>query len=280
MASIGDRGRELRAYRRLVGVLRRLPAPTAPAGLAAGLAERLSAEGGEVNGVKYSAVETALGRLFVAYSPRGVRCVAPAEDAAAFEARYAARFGTRPTAAAEPPTELLEAFKRALTGDAEADRRLPLDLEALGPFERLVLEKAREIPRGELRTYAWVAREIARPRAPRAVGRALGRNPIPFIIPCHRVVGSSGSLTGYAFGLPLKRRVLLLEGLDPAELAELERGGAHYVGSQTRGEFCFRTCHQARRFAGPDRVWFRSEAEALARGLRPCRACRPVAVGE
>ena len=280
MASIGDSARELRAYRRLVAALRRLPAPTAPASLAAGLAKRLQTEGGEVSEVRYSTVETALGRLFVAYSPRGLRCVAPADGAAAFEAAYAARFGARPIAADEPPGELLDDFKRALEGDPEADRRLPLDLEALGPFERSVLEKAREIPRGELRTYAWVAREIARPRALRAVGRALGRNPIPFIIPCHRVIGSSGSLTGYAFGLPLKRRVLLLEGLDPAELSALERGGARYVGSLARGEFCFRTCREAGRFAGADRVWFRTEAEAMSRGLRPCLACRPVAVGE
>jgi methylated-DNA-[protein]-cysteine S-methyltransferase len=87
-----------------------------------------------------------------------------------------------------------------------------LDIELGGtPFERRVWEEVRAIPYGETATYAEIARRIGRPSACRAVGRANGRNPIAVIVPCHRVIGSDGSLTGYAGGMPLKRALLDLE---------------------------------------------------------------------
>jgi methylated-DNA-[protein]-cysteine S-methyltransferase len=87
-----------------------------------------------------------------------------------------------------------------------------LDLEPHGtPFERQVWEAVRAIPYGETASYADIARRIGRPSACRAVGRANGRNPLAVIVPCHRVVGSDGSLTGYAGGLGAKRALLDLE---------------------------------------------------------------------
>jgi methylated-DNA-[protein]-cysteine S-methyltransferase len=87
-----------------------------------------------------------------------------------------------------------------------------LDLELAGtPFERRVWEEVRAIPYGETATYAEIARQIGRPSACRAVGRANGRNPVAVIVPCHRVVGSDGSLTGYAGGIEMKRALLDLE---------------------------------------------------------------------
>ena len=68
------------------------------------------------------------------------------------------------------------------------------------------------IPRGETRSYAWIAKKIGKPRAARAVGAACGANPVPIIVPCHRVIASDGSLGGFGGGLPLKRRLLKLEG--------------------------------------------------------------------
>lgn len=79
------------------------------------------------------------------------------------------------------------------------------------PFQREVWSALREIPYGEVRSYSDVARRIGRPRAVRAVGAANGANPIPIIIPCHRVIGSSGALTGFGGGLSVKRRLLELE---------------------------------------------------------------------
>jgi len=87
-----------------------------------------------------------------------------------------------------------------------------IDLSALTGFRREVLEAARNIPYGEVRSYGWLAQQVGRPRAARAVGQALARNPVPIVVPCHRVVGSDGSLTGFGGGLELKRRLLEIEG--------------------------------------------------------------------
>ena len=92
----------------------------------------------------------------------------------------------------------------------------PCDLGTLPRFTRAVLAVAARIPYGEVRSYRWVAKELRKPKAMRAVGNALARNPIPIIIPCHRVVRSDGSLGGYALGLGWKRRLLKLEGAGPA----------------------------------------------------------------
>jgi methylated-DNA-[protein]-cysteine S-methyltransferase len=86
-----------------------------------------------------------------------------------------------------------------------------LDLNGATRFYRDVWKATRSIPYGETRTYAWVARQIGKPRASRAVGGALARNPFPIIVPCHRVVASNGKLGGFGGGLALKKRLLELE---------------------------------------------------------------------
>ena len=87
----------------------------------------------------------------------------------------------------------------------------PLDLSIGTAFQKMVWEKLREIPYGESRSYAWVAKQIGNPRAVRAVGMANNKNPLPPVIPCHRVIGSDGSLTGYASGLHVKKYLLEME---------------------------------------------------------------------
>src|SRR5206468_215087 len=91
-----------------------------------------------------------------------------------------------------------------------------LDLGAATSFERAVFDATRAIPPGRTRTYGEVARAIGRPGAARAVGAALGRNPVPVVVPCHRVVGARGALVGFSAegGVELKRRLLELEGAD------------------------------------------------------------------
>ena len=86
-----------------------------------------------------------------------------------------------------------------------------LDFSSGTPFQQKVWRALQTIPRGETRSYAWVARKIGRPRAVRAVGAACGANPIPVIVPCHRVIASDGSIGGFGGGLALKRRLLALE---------------------------------------------------------------------
>ena len=117
----------------------------------------------------------------------------------------------------EPPREAPEALAPALGQLCEyffRTRRefdLPLDLRGT-PFQRAVWEKVARIPYGTTTTYGEIARCIARPKAARAVGGANGANPLPIIIPCHRVIGARGALTGYGAGLTIKAKLLKLEG--------------------------------------------------------------------
>jgi methylated-DNA-[protein]-cysteine S-methyltransferase len=87
-----------------------------------------------------------------------------------------------------------------------------VDISNLTPFEQAALRAAARIPPGEVRSYAWVATQIGRPKAARAVGRVMARNPLPLLFPCHRVVDSSGDLHDYYFGLEIKARLLQMEG--------------------------------------------------------------------
>jgi methylated-DNA-[protein]-cysteine S-methyltransferase len=87
---------------------------------------------------------------------------------------------------------------------------LPLDMRGTD-FQQRVWRELREIPYGETRSYSFVASAIGSPKAVRAVGAANGRNPVPIVVPCHRVIGAGGSLTGYGGGLPLKKFLLQLE---------------------------------------------------------------------
>jgi methylated-DNA-[protein]-cysteine S-methyltransferase len=100
-------------------------------------------------------------------------------------------------------------------------KRFELPLAPQGtPFQQSVWAALAQIPWGALRSYADIARAIERPKAVRAVGAANGRNPLPIVVPCHRVIGSNGSLTGFAGGLEIKRRLLELEGqLSPGQQA-------------------------------------------------------------
>jgi len=102
---------------------------------------------------------------------------------------------------------------------------VPCDLKELSPFTRAVLRTAAEIPYGEVRSYRWVAEHLGKPGAARAVGGALARNPIPVIIPCHRVVRSDQALGGYSLGLKWKRRLLKLETEDHNPLVNLQHLG-------------------------------------------------------
>jgi len=163
---------------------------------------------------RYAPLNDATGHHFVAYSPVGVSAVKAARDEVAFQAWFRRQLGRPLTRSATLPEELAEAIREQLH---RHDRRVPLDLRASTDFERAVLWKTRDIPRGEVQTYGWIARQIGEPGAAKDVGVALSRNPILYLIPCHRVVRSDGSLAGYAGGgVRVKRELLLREGYLPA----------------------------------------------------------------
>ncbi|MGO9244764.1 MAG: methylated-DNA--[protein]-cysteine S-methyltransferase [Verrucomicrobiia bacterium] len=90
---------------------------------------------------------------------------------------------------------------------------VPLDLSTGTTFQQSVWRALRTIPRGETRSYGWVAQQIGKPRSSRAVGVACGANPIPVVVPCHRVIAGDGSIGGFGGGLPMKQRLLQIEGV-------------------------------------------------------------------
>ena len=137
--------------------------------------------------------------------------------------------------------------------------------------------KALEIPRGEVRPYGWIAAEIGRPKAVRAVGTALAHNPVPLVVPCHRVVRSDGMIGQYSMGGPeAKRRVLAAEGLDTRVLEAEAAAGIRFVGSDTTHIVCHPTCRDAKRVTPRHRIGFANLRAARAAGYRPCLHCRPV----
>lgn len=222
----------------------------------------------------YASLPSPIGPVFVAWNGRGVSAVVAAEEPEAFEQRFRLMVGRPIGRVDSPPARLATAIGRRLAGDRGA--RLDLDLGGHTEFERAVWMKALEIPRGEVRPYAWIAAEIGRPKAVRAVGSALAHNPVPLVVPCHRVVRSDGLIGQYSLGGPAnKRAILAAEGLDPDELEALARSGARFVGSDTTGIFCLPSCHNARRIQPRHRLPFRSASDARAGGYRACLDCRP-----
>jgi len=248
--------------------LKRLGEVKAPAGFAG----RLLAHVGMAD--SYARFETVLGAVYVAWNRQGVSGAARSASAAEFEAWFRKDVGRQLVAADAPPD-----LAAKIEDELEGRRRLRFDLRGLTPFEQAVLRKTREIPRGETRPYGWVAREIGRPAAVRAVGTALANNPIPYFIPCHRVVRTDGHIGNYGGGGPeAKRAILSMEGVRVAHLQELARAGFRYQGVKTTKVFCFPTCHTGRHALEKNIVWLRDEASARAAGFRPCKVCRPAAV--
>ena len=232
-------------------------------------------------GDAYVEVEGPIGPLFVAFGREGISLVGragEAGDAGEFEDEFRSTFG-RPVVRVARAPELVERVIQARVWgrgrSSPAD--VPLNLAWLPEFERQVLLKTLEIPRGEVRPYAWVAAELGKPLAVRAVGNALARNPVPFVVPCHRVVRSDGTIGQYGAGGPEAKRALLSgEGIDPQELVDLPARGVRFVGSDTTKIYCYPSCRNARRISAAHRVPFRSVEETARAGYRACRACRPV----
>jgi O-6-methylguanine DNA methyltransferase len=213
--------------------------------------------------------DSALGPVYVGVGREGVRCLMPAASEEEFVRRYGEQFGrlVRPAMQAEPVRRAVEA---ALSG---ARAEVPLDLSPMTPFQRRVMEVVRRIPRGEVRPYGWVAREAGVPGASRAVGNVMARNPVPLLVPCHRVVRGDGTTGSYGYGADEKVRLLRLEGVPVDEVAQ-----APYLGTPRTGVVCHATCRNARRIRPENRRQFRSVVDATAAGYRPCKVCRPVAV--
>lgn len=163
--------------------------------------------------VRWHSFETPFGTMYLALTDRGLaRLSWRQRGAGAFVRWLEERFPGRPVV--RDPDALAEAERQLREYFAGKRSRfdLPVDLSTVSDFDRLVLEAARRISFGQVVPYAELARRIGRPKAFRAVGNALGRNPVGIVVPCHRVVRSDGSLGGYGGGVQWKERLLAIEG--------------------------------------------------------------------
>ena len=161
--------------------------------------------------VGYDVVESPIGPLFVAASGRGLAAISYQTDPEEQLERLALIAGPR---VLRSPRSI-DLARRELDEYFEGERRafdLSLDLRGLPPFTLAVLRELARVPYGKTTTYGALATKVGRPRAARAVGTVMNRNRIPIVLPCHRVVGATGDLTGYAGGLDTKARLLELEG--------------------------------------------------------------------
>src|SRR3990170_3876093 len=229
---------------RIDAMLREFFAPAAPPGLGARLGAALRAA---------RTAARALDRWFGVGAPaRGVRRLVPGTGVGA-DSPAARRHAARARA------ELAEYLAGRRTFFA-----VPLDLAGLPSFQRRVLAAARRIPFGATASYAELARRIGRPRAARAVGNALGANPVPVLVPCHRVVRGDGTWGPYAFGGAMKTALLRLERTTPA-----------LIGCTSTRIVCRRGCAHEQRVREAHRVVFASVADARSVGYRACRVCRP-----
>ncbi|MFQ6672265.1 MAG: methylated-DNA--[protein]-cysteine S-methyltransferase [Candidatus Tectimicrobiota bacterium] len=156
---------------------------------------------------------TAAGTLRVAATDRGA-CELVLPGVVQLKERVALLIRLARPGPADHPVlaSLIAAASRYFRGEPEAFEGQPADWSFVTAFQKRVYAVARTIPSGEVRSYGWVATHMGRPGAARAVGQALAANPVPLVVPCHRVVATDGSLGGFTAGIALKRKLLALEG--------------------------------------------------------------------
>jgi len=160
--------------------------------------------------VSYTLLDTELGRIGLVGSTAGLRRIVLPQPSP--EAVLQLIMEGLPGAIADPSPfgDLPQRLRRYLRGETISfDDKL--DLTHATPFRRAVWEMTRSIPYGETQSYGWIAEQIGKPKALRAVGQALARNPLPIVVPCHRVVGKDGSVRGYGRGLEMRKRLLEIE---------------------------------------------------------------------
>lgn len=189
-----------------------LPQPEPSCDLTAKVIQHIAAlRGKAAPPIVLCSVTTPLGRLYAGVS--GDRIAYVSLDTGTGHAEVVSRAERRlrrRIVDGEAPAWLVSALERFFNTWTIEDTMV--DISGLTAFEQDVLRAAASIPPGEVRSYAWVASQVGRPKAARAVGRVMARNPLPLLFPCHRVVDSSGELHNYFYGVEVKARLLRMEG--------------------------------------------------------------------
>ena len=273
---------EFHRYREIegvVGALRRAPSEADGTSRALrGLESRLADLRSRL--VSYRVFPSPLGRILIARSEHGVSLV---EYLDGRNDLSTSRLRRIPGVELQEDGAEIEALYRELMEYLRGDRtRLewPLDLRlARSDFHRAVLRATAAIPYGAITSYAGIAAEIGKPSATRAVAQALRWNPLPIVVPCHRIIGTSGTLTGYSGDkIALKRQLLAVEGIQAVGGRSESRIARdmlyHYERNEAR-EYCLPTCGDiAHRPIGPVTL-LTSRELASSMGLVPCASCRP-----
>jgi methylated-DNA-[protein]-cysteine S-methyltransferase len=171
----------------------------------------------------YTRIDSPIGELILAATPEGLREIEfgsqVVDDAFVERQRERGMEPVRLECIEDAASDVQVILQRAASelreyfGGQRAQFDVPLDWGRMAPFQRAVLEATATVPFGHVDTYAGIARKIGKPGATRAVGNALGRNPIPVIVPCHRVIRSDATIGGYTGGLGIKHRLLAIEGI-------------------------------------------------------------------
>jgi O-6-methylguanine DNA methyltransferase len=229
--------------------------------------------------LRYRIFPSPLGDLLIARSEEGISLIEYLQPGAGLQE---SRMSREPHVEMEEDRTELEPVYRDLLEYLDGRRtRLawPLDLRFVkSDFQRAVLEATAAVPYGAVVPYTGIAHGLGRAAAVRAVAQALRWNPLPIVIPCHRVIGNSGALTGYAGGkVDLKQHLLAVEGVPTAERAGALRIAPHamyalYPGDQ---EYCLPTCPSISTHPRGPFTRFASRERAEAAGYRPCTTCRP-----
>ena len=239
------------------------------------LAQRL--EPRPVMRLRYGLLPSALGMLYIATSERGVALVAWQDQAAQFLSTLAAPAGCEVQEDGAALRMLLAELQAYFAGTRE---RLAWPVDECfvrSPFQRAVLQVTAAIPYGAVMSYQSVAAALGQPRAVRAVAQALRRNPLAIVVPCHRVIGQTGHLTGYAGGLERKSALLTCEGIPllrrPAGvLVNRER---MYVGWRTERAYCTPHCPSLAAMPPGERLLLSSHAATAHEDFIPCDVCHP-----
>jgi methylated-DNA-[protein]-cysteine S-methyltransferase len=263
-----------RAVEAVVGDLRAAPAPVDETSRHR-LMERLADLRSRL--VRYRVAPSPLGPILIGVTEQGVSVVEYLSRGGANASRLFRAAGVE---AEEGGTEL-ERFHRELHEFINGHRThldWALDYRsARSDFQREVMRATVAVPYGAVASYAGIARDLGRPAAVRAVAQALRHNPLPIVVPCHRIIGSGGHLVGYAGNrVGLKERLLGIEGVPVnARASRVERAEMYHYDPNPDHQYCLPTCGSIlHRPLGQIRLFAHRE-QAVAAGLEPCLDCRP-----
>jgi methylated-DNA-[protein]-cysteine S-methyltransferase len=281
VAECGSCRRELQGYRALEGTVAAMRVEPHPSEHAARARERLETKLADLRQrlLRYRVFPSPLGYILIARSELGISLVEYLDRGTSLKA---SRLASEPGVEVAEGGAELEAVYRDLTeylGGRRQRLDWPLDLRlARSDFQRAVLQATAAIPYGAVVSYIGLAHDIGRVSAPRAVAQALRWNPLPIVIPCHRVIGASGALTGYAGSkVGLKQRLLTIEGVPTTKEDDgpVIRAQAMYVLYPGDREYCVPTCPSLDTRHPAPLTRFGSRQHAEAAGFAPCTTCRP-----